>query len=221
MKRIALIHTVKSVLNTFEGRLREAMPGEELKIHNLLDDFLASDPSPDEKGVFTTENRQRLYNDIQSAQLTGADVIVVTSSTLSPAVGQIRPFVRTPLVAIDDAMAQAAVAAGSRIKVLATAMSTLGPTQQKLREEAARQGKEIVLEAEDNEPAYAAMRRGDMATHDLMVKERASLVKGWDVVVLAQASMAHLEADVAAVTGLPTFSSPERCIRQVKEILGL
>ena len=61
MKRIALIHTVKVVLNTFEIQLIKAMPKENLKIHNLLDDFLATDPSLDEKGLFTVENKQRLY----------------------------------------------------------------------------------------------------------------------------------------------------------------
>ena len=65
------------------------------------------------------------------------------------------------------------------------------------------------------------MKKGDMATHDAMVKEQAASVKGYDAVVLAQASMAHLEADVAAITGIPTFSSPDRCVQRVKSLLGL
>lgn len=52
MRRIALVHTVKSVYDTFEGQLREALGDGfgELKIHNLMDDFLANDPA--DTGVF-------------------------------------------------------------------------------------------------------------------------------------------------------------------------
>ncbi|MEA5011749.1 MAG: aspartate/glutamate racemase family protein [Angelakisella sp.] len=221
MKRIALVHTVKPVLNTFEDRLRAAMPDEELIIHNLLDEFLAYDPSPDGHGYFTAENKRRLYNDLMSAQLTGADIIVVTCSTLTPTVTEIRPFMTTPVVAIDDAMAEAAVQAGSNIKVVATAFSTIAPTIARLQKAAADAGKTITIDSEDNEPAYCAMKKGDMATHDAMVKEQAASVKGYDAVVLAQASMAHLEADVAAITGIPTFSSPDRCVQRVKSLLGL
>ncbi len=98
--------------------------GEPVKIHNLWDDFLANNPN--EIGEFTIENRCRLYNDIKSAEMTGADMIVVTCSTLTPVVNMIRPFVRVPLIAIDDAMGREAVTCGIRILVLATAGSTEG-----------------------------------------------------------------------------------------------
>lgn len=101
MKSIALIHTVKTVANSFEQKLKDYV-GEPVKIHNLWDDFLANNPN--EIGEFTIENRCRLYNDIKSAEMTGADMIVVTCSTLTPVVNMIRPFVRVPLIAIDDAI---------------------------------------------------------------------------------------------------------------------
>ena len=101
MKSIALIHTVKTVANSFEQQLKDYV-GEPVKIHNLWDDFLANNPN--EIGEFTIENRCRLYNDIKSAEMTGADMIVVTCSTLTPVVNMIRPFIKVPLIAIDDAM---------------------------------------------------------------------------------------------------------------------
>ncbi|MEG0752457.1 MAG: aspartate/glutamate racemase family protein [Angelakisella sp.] len=219
MNRIAVIYTVKSVLGSFEGKLRAAMPNRQLKVHNLLDEFLATDPSPDEQGRFTETNKKRLYNDILNAELTGADVIVVTCSTLTPTVMEIRPFIKTPIVAIDDAMAEEAVMAGNKIKVLATAMSTIEPTKKLLSAVAAKQGKAIFLDAEDNEPAYAAMRQGNMELHDRLVEQAAERISGYDAVVLAQASMAHLEASVQNICGCPVFSSPDRCIRQVKQLL--
>ena len=41
MKRIAMVHTVRPVLASFP-ELLEKVVGEKLKIHNLLDDFLAN-----------------------------------------------------------------------------------------------------------------------------------------------------------------------------------
>ena len=137
MKSIALIHTVKTVANSFEQKLKDYV-GEPVKIHNLWDDFLANNPN--EIGEFTIENRCRLYNDIKSAEMTGADMIVVTCSTLTPVVNMIRPFVRVPLIAIDDAMGRKAVTCGERILVLATAGSTEGPMREKLNAEALKMG---------------------------------------------------------------------------------
>ena len=219
MKRIAIIHTVKPVLNSFDKRLRKAIPNEELIIHNVLDDFLATDPSPDGVGYFTINNKKRLLNDIQSAELTGADLIVVTCSTLTPVVTEIRPFIKTPIVAIDDAMADAAVAKGSKIKVLATAKSTIAPAIARLQQAAKDAEKEISIDSEYNEPAYTAMKEMDLKTHDEIVMKQAEFVRGYDVIVLAQASMAHLEADIEKITKILTFSSPERCVQRIKEML--
>ena len=78
MKRIACIHTVYSVIDSFTKQLREGIPGEFL-IHTVYDDFLATDPSPAQSGKFTPINHQRLRLDMQAQALTGADVIVVTA----------------------------------------------------------------------------------------------------------------------------------------------
>lgn len=217
MKKVAIIYTVRPVLATFPELLEEVV-GEPLKIFNLLDDFLASDPG--ETGSFSIDNKNRLFNDLKSCELTGADVIVVTCSTLTPIVQLIRPFIKVPIVAIDDAMTAKAVRIGSRIKVVATAVSTLKPTEAKLQQEARLAGVEIHIDSEDNEVAYAAMKRGDLATHDRLVLSRIAEVKGYDSIVLAQASMAHLEAEAESLANVPVLSSPRLCCAQVKQILS-
>ncbi|MFV0502816.1 MAG: Asp/Glu racemase, partial [Lachnospirales bacterium] len=111
MKVIALIHTVKPLLNNFEKILEDTID-EKLKIHNIYDDFLASDP--DECGEFTINNANRLLSDIKSAELTGADLIIVTCSTLTPIVAKVRPFIKVPIIAIDDLMTKEAVKLGSK-----------------------------------------------------------------------------------------------------------
>ncbi len=217
-RSVALVHTVRAVLEGFERRLRESIP-EELLVHNLLDDFLATDPA--RTGVFSETNRRRLQNDLANAELTGADIIVVTCSTLTPAVTELRSSYRTPVIAIDDAMCRVAAATGSRIAVLATARSTVEPTLSKLRAEAMATGKRVELRFMVSEEAIAALRRGDMALHDGLVIELARNAGPCDVVVLAQASMAHLEAPIASIVGVPVLSSPALCIAELRERLGI
>ena len=216
MKRVALIHTVRPVLHTFENLLEEVV-GQPLKKHNMLDEFLASDPA--EVGSFTVENHNRLFNDLKSAELTGADLIIVTCSTLTPTVQKIRPFIATPILAIDDAMTEQAVKLGKRILVMATAASTLQPTVDKLQQDAALIAKKIEIEAKDNKPAYDAMRSGDLETHDRLVLEMAREVVGFDCIVLAQASMGHLQEQVETLTKIPTLASPILCCQKAKKIL--
>jgi Asp/Glu/hydantoin racemase len=152
--------------------------------------------------------------------LTGADIIVVTCSTLTPAVQLIRPFIKVPIVAIDDAMTKKAVRIGSRIKVIATAASTLKPTVDKLQQEATLAGVQVGIDAEDNETAYAAMKRKDMATHDKLVLEQIAMVKGYDSIVLAQASMGHLREEAEKLANIPVLASPRLCCEQVKQLLS-
>ena len=216
MKSIALIHTVKTVANSFEQKLKDYV-GEPVKIHNLWDDFLANNPN--EIGEFTIENRCRLYNDIKSAEMTRADMIVVTCSTLTPVVNMIRPFVRVPLIAIDDAMGREAVTCGERILVLATAGSTEGPMREKLNAEAAKLGKSIQIDFQANAEAFQAMKAVQMERHDAILLDMAKNISGYDCVVLAQASMAHLDQKIEEICKIPVLSSPGLCMEQVKETL--
>ena len=217
MKRISLLHTVRSVYQTFAEQLEEALPGEEIKISNTLDEFLAVDAN--EKGSFTEENHERLRHLLQAKEMEKADLIVVTCSTLTPAVEKLRPFIKTPLIAIDDAMAAKAVECGERILVMATAGSAMQPEKEKLRLEAEKAGKEVVLGELLCPEAFKAIQRQEKETHDELLRQAAKGISGFDTVVLAQASMAHLEAEIAQLSGCRVLSSPKLCMAQVKELL--
>lgn len=219
MKRIALIHTVRSVAERFDESLRGYL-GYEVKIHNLWDDFLADDPN--ERGVFTIQNRNRLFYDIRTQEMTGADLIVTTCSTLTPAVEMIRPLIQVPVIAIDDAMARKSVSWGGRIMVMATAKSTVEATISKIRKEAERAGGEKgipVISTSVSMEAFRAMKSMDMKEHDRILKEKAKGFSGYDCIILAQASMAHLEKDISSITGCPVLTSPRLCMEEIKNKL--
>ena len=193
MKSIALIHTVKSVASGFDDSLRNYL-GYEVKIHNLWDDFLANNPN--EIGEFTIQNRNRLFCDMKAQELTGADIIVTTCSTLTPAVELIRPFIQVPVIAIDDAMARKSVKA-----------------------DADKAGREADISTCVCMDAFFAMKAMDMKKHDMILREKAGELKGYDCIVLAQASMAHLEDETASITGCPVLTSPRLCMEEIKKKL--
>jgi Asp/Glu/hydantoin racemase len=217
MKRIALLHTVSSVLEGFEPRLRAVIQGD-LKVHNILDDYLATDPA--ETGVFSEINTQRLANDLRNCELTGADVIVSTCSTLTPTIATLRGNYRVPVVAIDDAMCNRAAAMGSRILVLATARSTIEPTRSSIRLQASFLGKSVELENMLSLDAFSAMKAGDMDTHDGLVEAMARKATGFDVIVLAQASMAHLSEPLSNICGIPVLGSTPLCLEEIRNVLN-
>lgn len=212
MKRVALIHTVKSVYDSFGTELGKFL-GPGVKIHTILDDFLATDPA--ETGVFSENNGKRLMHDLQSAQMTGADLLVVTCSTLTPHVVRLRQFFSVPIIAIDDAMCQTAARNSSRITVLATAESTVNPTMEKLQAEATLLNKQIVLSSICCPQALAALKEGDKEKHDALVLDMAMQVSGSQGIVLAQASMAHMQDVVQQRTGLQTYASPRLCMQEI------
>lgn len=152
--------------------------------------------------------------------MTGAELIVVSCSTLSPTVEEIRPFIHTRIVTIDEAMAHKAVTSATRIGLLVTANSTKIPSQFKLASEAQKAGRAIEVETVHNEAAIQALKAGNREKHDQLVHEMAALLHEPELIVLAQASMAHLEQELAEACGVPVLSSPRLCIEQVKNILS-
>jgi aspartate/glutamate racemase len=216
MKQITLLHTVRVMYLSFEERLREALRSE-VKIHNILDSFFASNTN--EIGYFSQANTDRLYLTLKSAQLTGADLIAVICSTLTPHVETIAPLIPTPIVTIDGRLGQAAIARGDRIQVLASAESALEPTIRLIRRAEAEAGRHVEIDGRHSKRAFQSMMSGDLRVHDEELVKMASELRDKDVVVFAQGSMAHMAGEVSRIAGIPVVTAPELCIQQIREMI--
>lgn len=212
---VALIHTVPTVYASFGALLQERIPG--IVVTNTVDEFLASDA--EQQGRMTPTNRSRLFALLKTSEATGAAAIVVTCSTLSPLVEELRAYIEVPIVTIDEAMLSEAVSLGERIKIVATANSTIGPTTKHLHIQARAAGKEIMVSHVVCSDAYTAIKKRDTQTHDRAVLAAIGEIRDADVIVLAQASMAHLESPASELTGKKVVSSPERCLGKLREVL--
>lgn len=216
MYRIALLHTVPTVYQSFPALLKTRIP--DAIISNTVDEYLASDAEV--KGCFTKENWRRLYNIIDACEKTHPDVIGVTCSTLSPHIVGMRSYFETPLVTIDELMISEAVRQGHDILIVSTAESTVGPTKSKLLAEAKIQGKDIKVSNIVCGDAYVAIKNRDKDLHDRLVLEMLGKAPhDYDCIVLAQASMGHLEQRVGDLCHCTICTSPHYCVEDLYRTL--
>lgn len=216
MRTIAAIYTGVALVKPLSDQLKEALPG--FRIMNILDDSLIAEIIAD--GRLTPAVRRRLYSYYDAAASGGAELILNTCSSIGDAVYSAREFIPVPIVRIDEAMARRAVAEASRIAVLATLSTTLDPTISLVKRCAAEAGKTVTAISAVAEGAFPAITAGDAATHDRLIAETAKKVaEDCDVILLAQGSMARMEAPLRELTGKTVYSSPRLAIEMLKKLL--
>jgi Asp/Glu/hydantoin racemase len=216
-KTLALIHTSATLVPVFQQLCQAKLPGVET--FNIVDDSLVR--AIGRKGSLTADIARRVAAYIESAEAGGADHVLVTCSSIGPAVEAAAGFVGIPVLRVDQPMADQAVRTGRRIGVVATLPTTLHPTADLVRRRAAVAGREIELTARLCEGAFEALMAGDAARHDALVgaalRELATQV---DVILLAQASMARVVESLAASDRkVPILASPAIAIDYLATIL--
>lgn len=204
---IAFLHTSPVHESTFEALLAEAAP-EATALHHtdesLLTDALASGLGGDLPARVAAAVRD----------LAGrADVVVCTCSTIG-GLATVVPDPAVPVQRVDQAMADAAVAIGRRIAVVAALESTLAPTRTLVAERAAAAGVEVDIVTHIVPGAWDRFAAGNLSGYRAAIAEALPEVAAdADVVVLAQASMAGAVASdpgggATLTRGIPVLSSP-------------
>lgn len=212
--KLAFIHTVSGLVSEFAGLAKEHLP--DWTPFAILDESLLRDTI--ERGSLSDLTKRRLATYVWWAADAGADAIVVTCSTLGPAVDAIVPLCPVPLFRIDEGMAKAAVEQGSRIGVLATLSTTLVPTVDLLERRAGEAGRDVAIDPVLVQGAFQHLAGGDVEAHDAQIRQALEeLSQKVDVVVLAQASMARAARGMAP--GLPVLTSPVLGVEDVKRHL--
>lgn len=216
-QRLALIHTVGTLVPVFGALADELIPGVErvdVVDEDLLGETIAAGRIPE-------ATAERLERHVERAVDDGADLVLVTCSSVGPAVEAIHDRRGVPLLRVDEALADRAHELGSRIGVIATLSTTLEPTADLIRrrgELAGRAAGEVQVMTHLVEGAFAELKAGNLDRHDELVRAGLrGLLPQVDVVVLAQASMARV-ADTLSETetgGVPILSSPRLGMERV------
>lgn len=216
-KRLGLIHTSATLVPVFAQLCKEKLPGVE--VFNIADDSLVKGIR--EAGSLTATIARRVAGYLESAELAGADYIMVTCSSIGPAVEAGAKLIGVPVLRVDQPMADKAVAAGKKIGVIATLQTTLEPTADLISRRAAMAGKKIQLTAKLCDGAFEALMGGDAATHDAKVAAALKeLSRRVEVIVLAQASMARVvESLKPEDKRVPILASPGIAVDYLATVL--
>ncbi|OJV59897.1 MAG: hypothetical protein BGO38_12585 [Cellulomonas sp. 73-145] len=214
---VGLLHTVPGLVPTFDGLLDDARPG--LRRVHVADAWLLSTAVA--VGV-TDEVRRAVLAHVRHLVDVGAGAVLVTCSSIGEVADEVDGLVDVPVVRVDAAMADEAVARAAggsgSVTVLATLASTLGPTARLVERSARAAGRQLAVEATVVEGAFDARSARDLGRHDELVAQaaRAAAARA-DVVVLAQASMAGAAA--GAAPGVAVLSSPASGVRRFLEVV--
>ncbi len=219
MAKVVLIHTVAGLENVFGPLCDEVAPG--LAPSHVVDESLLNDTIA--AGTLTDDVRARFRARAEQARADGADVIMLTCSSVGPAADDLSEELGVTVLRVDEAMAERAVALGSRVGVAATLPTTLEPTAGLVRRAAERAGKSVDVTTELASGAFQALKAGDAARHDELVQAALrSLAARVDVIVLAQASMARALAGADSVEAdgrrVPVLTSPRLGVERLSEV---
>lgn len=217
-KTLALIHTSATLVPVFQQLTKARLPTVET--FNIVDDSLVRQIGA--KGGITEDIAARVAAYIGSAASGGADCILVTCSSIGPAVEAAAASVQVPVLRVDQPMADRAVQTGRRIGVIATLPTTLNPTADLVRRRAALAGKSVELTARLCEGAFEALMAGDAERHDLLVASALrELSRQVDVIVLAQASMARVVDTLSeSDRRVPILASPPLAVEHLATVLA-
>lgn len=218
--RIALIHTVTSLVPVFKELFTELIPDADL--YHVVDESLLQNTI--REGALSPITSRRVVDYIVSAEQAGAEIVLVTCSSIGPVVDLGELVTTIPVLRVDRPMADLAVQMGTKIGVAATLSTTLEPTAALIERRAVVAGKDVQVISKLCEGAFDAVISGDTATHDRIVAAGLrELVEQSDVCVLAQASMARVVQRLSEEDRrIPILSSPRLAVEHLaKEIPSL
>lgn len=217
MPTLGLVHNSPMLAGVFNEIAARVMP--DVRILHFVDESTIKNTIA--AGHLQKATMRQVIRLVGSTFDAGCDVAMVTCSSIGRAVEMAAELYDQPVLRVDRAMAEQAVASAKRIGVVATLSTTLDPTADLVRRVAAEQGKEIHLVAHLCEGAFDAVMAGDGATHDRIVGEAlTTALADVDAIVLAQASMARVVASLPeGAVKAPVLSSPELGMLRAAEVL--
>jgi aspartate/glutamate racemase len=204
-KTIGIIHAVNLTIRAMQPFLDQYIP--DVEVVHLCDDTIQRDNIAAGVGVIPKNNYFKFAQYAHNLQEAGVDLILLACSTFNYAAELARPMIEVPIMQIDRAMMELAVAQGSRVGMLATLATTVPSSERLLRIVAAEKKVPVEITTVLRPEAFAAIQKGDSQTHNrILLEEIDKLSDKVDSIVMAQLSMSAL-APMLGKTKVPVFNS--------------
>jgi Asp/Glu/hydantoin racemase len=213
--RIALIHAVRVAMDPIAAAFARGWP--EAETVNLLDDGLSRDL--ERRGTLEGPMTERIGALAAYASGLGADGILYTCSAFGAAIDKARAASRVPVLKPNEAMLEAALAAGRRLALVATFAPTIPSMTAELQALACARGVEVEITPLFVPGAMKALDAGDGAEHDRLIADAVRPLTGHDAILLAQFSMARAAAAVSTAVGGKVLTSPETAVAKIRRLV--
>jgi len=174
--------------------LKENVPG--VRVEFITDSTILADVRANGGPTQAVIDRMRLY--AKAAEISGADLIVNSCSTVGEVADIYRKDVSIPVMKIEDPMCKEALTYGTRFAVIGTVETSMGPVKRILERLGKEQGKEVECELFVQREAWDALVAGDPARHNRILLENLRKLdeQGYDAIVMSQVSMRALLPDL-------------------------
>ncbi len=177
--------------------LKEKVPG--VRVEFITDSTLLNDIRAAGGPTQAVIDRMTLY--AKAAEISGADLIVNSCSTVGEVADIYAKEVNIPVMKVDEPMAREAVSLGTKAALIATVETTLGPSRRMIERIGAEQGNTMECEEYVQTAAWDALKAGHPEEHNRILIEamRKLDTMGYDVIVMCQVSMRALLPDLKDV----------------------
>lgn len=215
MPRIALIHAVSVAMAPVHDAFRQLWP--EAECVDILDTSLSRDRERD--GALTSAMIERFLLLAQYAEDNGAAGILFTCSAFGEAIEAAAAEAKVPVLKPNEAMFEAALAAGERLGMLATFAPSVAGMEDEFRALAEAGGSKARLASFCVPGAMKALQEGDAAEHDQLVAIAAPRFADCDAVLLAHFSTSRAAAAVKAAVRCPVLTAPGAAVAKLKQMI--
>ena len=213
--RIVLIHAAPIAIEPVADAFYRIWP--EAETVNLLEDSLARDRAAVGHLNRVMMDRFHLLGDY--AISIRADGILFTCSAFGQAIEAVARDAPVPVLKPNEAMFEAALAAGRQIGMLVTFEGSVATMRAEFEDLSALRGVTANLKPYLVEEAMAALRKGDARTHNRLLADAAPALSGCDAVMLAQFSTAQARDAVSATLDCPILTAPDAAVGKLKAAL--
>ncbi|WP_432454478.1 hypothetical protein ACRRS0_03130 [Agarivorans sp. QJM3NY_29] len=212
--KLALLYTLEANIALFKPYLEQHLEMNKLDIKHYVHPELLQRAI--EQGL-SEQLIKAVQQVIQQIAQAGAELIVCTCSTIGD-IAENTPNVSARVIRVDRPMANQAVQA-QRVRVFAALQSTLTPTLELIASCAQQQAKNPRVNAELIPQAWSYYLAGDTDNYARTIAQHINQQRlDDDVIVLAQASMAHATQYIQQ-PNISILNSPELAAHYLREQL--
>lgn len=185
-------------------------------VKNYLDEGLQE--LVQKEGGITDHSFNRMVALMTKAVEDGADGILLTCTVFTPYIEWLQQLFSVPVISADGAMLREAAEANKKTAILCTFLASVQSSAEMYRYYCKKLDIENNMDVFFLEDAALAIKHGNKEEHDQCIARKAmALAKDYDLIVLAQLSMAPAKV-LLEHCPKPVFTSPSSAVNALNHV---